>query len=127
MKEAGISGVYHICRLGEGEVTNLKPEARRQTFQNAIDVGLDVLNAVEPIGPEHTPEQLAEQIMIMKSQNPIQTGVNPRDTAADTSAGRGMDLTDCRMMLFEAGFTKLAKGDGTLIGLDMDYIKAHIH
>ena len=192
MKEAGIAGVYHICRLGEGEVTNLAPELRRQTIQNAIDAGLDVLNAVEPIGPEHTPEQLAEQIMIMKAQNPIQTGVmkrinipgtpfegtgeinhyrlsqiaavqclahadmdvlpwighhepceacyvsgtnmitaetgvNPRDTADDTSTNRGMDLTDCRRMLYEAGFTKLAKGDGTLIDLDMDYIQGHIH
>ena len=27
----------------------------------------------------------------------------------------------------EAGFTKLAKGDGTLIDLDMAYIQAHIH
>lgn len=30
------------------------------TIQNAIDAGLDVLNAVEPIGPEHSPEALAE-------------------------------------------------------------------
>ena len=56
-----------------------------------------------------------------------ETGVNPRDTAEDTSTNRGMDLTDCRRMLYEAGFTKLAKGDGTLIDLDMDYIQAHIH
>ncbi|MDO4502485.1 MAG: hypothetical protein Q4D06_04805 [Coriobacteriia bacterium] len=192
MKEAGITGVYHICRLGEGKVTRLQPEDRKQTIQNAIDAGLVVLNAVEPIGPEHTAEELAEQIMVMKAQNPIQTGVmkrinvpgtpfegtgeinhyrlsqiaavqclaladmetlpwighhepceacyvsgtnmitaetgvNPRDTAEDTSTARGMDLTDCRRMLFEAGFTKLAKGDGTLVDLDEAYIQAHIH
>ncbi|MCR5845742.1 MAG: hypothetical protein K6G78_04155 [bacterium] len=192
MKEAGIDGVYHICRLGEGEVTNLDPKARMQTIQNAIDAGLDVLNAVEPIGPEHTPEQIAEQIMLMRKTDPIQTGVmkrinvpgtpfegtgeishyrlaqiaavqvlahadveklpwighhepceacyvsgtnlitaetgvNPRDTAEETSASRGMDLTDCRIMLYEAGFTKLAKGDGTFVDLDVDYIKEHTH
>ena len=176
MKEAGIDGVYHICRLGEGEVTKLDPKARMATIQNAIDAGLDVLNAVEPIGPEHSPEVLAEQIALMKSTSPIQTGeitsyelslicavqclahvdvnplpwighheptpicyaagsnlitaetgVNPRDTAADTSQNRGMDLTDCRTMLFEAGFTHLCKGDGTLVDLTPEYIEAHIH
>lgn len=176
MKEAGIDGVYHICRLGEGEVTKLDPKARMATIQNAIDAGLDVLNAVEPIGPEHSPEVLAEQIELMKSTSPIQTGeitsyelslicavqclahvdvnplpwighheptpicyaagsnlitaetgVNPRDTAADTSQNRGMDLTDCRTMLFEAGFTHLCKGDGTLVDLTPEYIEAHIH
>ena len=50
-----------------------------------------------------------------------------RDTVEDTSTNRGMDLTDCRQMLFEAGFTKLAKGDGTLVDLDEAYIQAHIH
>lgn len=192
MKEAGIAGVYHICRLGEGKVTNLDPEARMATIQNAIDAGLEVLNAVEPIGPEHSPRVLAEQIELMKSTHPIQTGVmkrinvpgtpfegsgevtsyelslicavqclahadveplpwighheptpicyasgsnlitaetgvNPRDTAADTSANRGMDLTDCRTMLYEAGFTHLCKGDGTLVDLTPEYIQAHIH
>lgn len=192
MKEAGIAGVYHISRLGEGEVTNLDPKTRMRTIQNAIDAGLDVLNAVEPIGPEHTPEVLAEQIELMKSTSPIQTGVmkridvpgtpfegtgevtsyelslicavqclahvgvnplpwighheptpicyasgsnlitaetgvNPRDTASETSENRGMDLTDCRTMLYEAGFTHLCKGDGTLIDLTPEYIEAHIH
>ena len=192
MKEAGIAGVYHISRLGEGEVTNLDPKMRMQTIRNAIDAGLEVLNAVEPIGPEHTPEILAEQIELMKSTSPIQTGVmkrinvpgtpfegtgevksyelslicavqclahvgveplpwighheptpicyasgsnlitaetgvNPRDTAAETSQNRGMDLTDCRTMLYEAGFTHLCKGDGTLVDLTPEYIEAHIH
>lgn len=192
MKEAGIVGVYHICRLGEGDVTNLDPMARMQTIQNAIDAGLEVLNAVEPIGPEHSPEILAEQIELMKSTHPIQTGVmkrinvpgtpfegtgeitsyelslicavqclahvdveplpwighheptpicyasgsnlitaetgvNPRDTAEETSTNRGMDLTDCRTMLYEAGFTHLCKGDGTRIDLTPEYIEEKTH
>ena len=192
MKEVGITGVYHISRLGEGEVTNLRPETRMKTIQNAIDAGLDILNAVEPIGPEHTPEVLAEQIELMKSTNPIQTGVmkrinipgspfegtgeinsyelsliaavqclahveveplpwighheptpicyvsgsnlitaetgvNPRDTAAETNGHRGMDLTDCRQMLYDAGFTTLRRGDGTTVELTAEYIEAHIH
>lgn len=30
-------------------------------------------------------------------------------------------------MLFEAGFTHLCKGDGTLVDLTPEYIEAHIH
>lgn len=161
------------------------------TIRNAIDAGLEVLNAVEPIGPEHAPETLAEQIELMKSTSPIQTGVmkrinvpgtpfegtgevtsyelalicavqclahvnvdplpwighheptpicyasgsnlitaetgvNPRDTAEDTSTNRGMDLTDCRTMLYEAGYTHLCKGDGMLVDLTPEYISAHV-
>lgn len=55
-----------------------------------------------------------------------ETGVNPRDTAADTSAHRGMDLTDCRTMLYEAGFTHLCKGDGSLVELTDGYIREHV-
>lgn len=53
--------------------------------------------------------------------------MNPRDTAAETNQNRGMDLTDCRTMLYEAGFTRLCKGDGTLVDLTPEYIAAHIH
>ena len=38
-----------------------------------------------------------------------------------------MDLTDCRTMLYEAGFTHLCKGDGTLVELNEEYIREHIH
>lgn len=182
MKAAGIDGVYHCWRLREGADTPFDPEARKQTMRNAKEAGLDVLDAVEPIGPEHTSEELAEHILFsielgsiqsgsmkripvpgtpfadkgmitdfrlsqvvaaqalanfghdrmpwlgihepsplgyMSGANMIsaETGVNPRDTAEDTSAGRGMDIAACRDMLRQCGFTKLAKGDGTLIDM----------
>lgn len=188
MKEAGITGVYHICRLGEGKHTKLDPAKRYETMDNALRAGLDVLDAVEPIGPEHTPEELAEKIFVSKSRNPLQTGsmkriavpgtpfadkgeithftlskivavqclalldmerlpwigihepceagylsganlisaetgVNPRDTAEDTSASRGLDMDGCRRILYEAGFTHLVQGDGNKIPLTMDYIE----
>ena len=36
-----------------------------------------------------------------------ETGANPRDTEADTSRNRGIDMADCRKMMYEAGFTAL--------------------
>lgn len=99
MKEAGIDGVYHICRLGEGEVTKLDPKARMATIQNAIDAGLDVLNAVEPIGPEHSPEALAEQIELMKSTSPIQTGVMKRINVPGTPFEGTGEITSYELSL----------------------------
>ncbi|MGI6217469.1 MAG: radical SAM protein [Coriobacteriales bacterium] len=188
MKEAGADGVYHICRLGEGVHTNLRPEDRLQTMENAKRAGLDTLDAVEPIGPEHTPEELVEKMFLTKRFKSIQTGsmkriavpgtpfenmgeinhfklsqivsvqclalldmdplpwigihepceagymsganlisaetgVNPRDTATDTSAGRGLDMDASRRILYDAGFEYLCKGDGTRVPLTMEYIE----
>lgn len=42
MKTAGISGVYHCWRLGEGTDTRIDPEQRKQTMLNAKKAGLEV-------------------------------------------------------------------------------------
>lgn len=64
MKKAGVEGVYHVCRIGEGVDTNLKPEDRMKTMQNALDAGLMLYTCCEPVGPEHTPEQLVDNMFI---------------------------------------------------------------
>jgi biotin synthase len=70
------------------------------------------------------PVHEADYISLVSGANSIcaETGVNPRDTAADTSIGRGLDVTACRKMLWQAGFEYLAKGDGTRVPLTQDYI-----
>lgn len=64
MKKAGVHGVYHVCRIGEGIDTNLKPEARMKTMQNVIDSGLKLYTCCEPIGPEHTNDILVDNMFI---------------------------------------------------------------
>jgi biotin synthase len=64
MKKAGVTGVYHVCRIGEGIDTNLKPEDRIQTMRNALDAGLELYTCCEPIGPEHTVDELVDNIFI---------------------------------------------------------------
>ena len=182
MKAAGIDGVYHCWRLREGTDTPFSDETRKQTLVNAKEAGLDVLDAVEPIGPEHEPHELAEHILfdvemeciqtgsmkripvpgtpfegtpmitdlrlatIVAAQalavanldrvpwlgihepSPIgyasganlitaETGFNPRDTAEDTSANRGLDIPACREILRQAGFSALVRGDGSRVDL----------
>jgi biotin synthase len=62
LKEAGVSGAYHVCRLREGIDSWMEPSQRLGTIDRIIEAGLDWYNLCEPIGPEHRPEELAEQI-----------------------------------------------------------------
>lgn len=56
--KAGFTGIYHCVRLGEGRDTGLDPAARRATIRAAKDAGLMVFSCIEPIGPEHEPEEI---------------------------------------------------------------------
>lgn len=182
LKAAGVRGAYHVCRLREGVDTSLSPTERRQTFRVIREAGLDFYYCCEPIGPEHTSEELVEQMFLgieygcfqhaamrrvfvpelplaargqvtelrlgqvvavvslatlgcaetrniaVHEPNLIgltaganvvyaETGANPRDTAADTSGHRGLDMAGARKMLYEAGFASLRRGDESLVDL----------
>ena len=62
LRDAGVSGAYHVCRLREGTDSCMKPADRRATIERIIEAGLSWFNLCEPIGPEHTPAELVEQI-----------------------------------------------------------------
>jgi biotin synthase len=184
LKSAGVHGAYHVCRLREGVDTSLSPTQRRATFRVIRDAGLDFYYCCEPIGPEHTPEELVEQMFLgveygcfqhaamrrvfvpglpladrgqitelrlgqvvavvalatlgcRETQNIAihepnligltsganvvyaETGANPRDTEADTSANRGLDMAGARKMLYEAGFSSLRRGDQSSAALGL--------
>jgi biotin synthase len=170
MKEAGYTGIYHAIRIGEGRDTQINPETRLNTIKSARDAGLLIGTCVEPIGPEHSVDEIAEKILIGREIKPCysgamrrisipssdlarygmiseyrlaflvavvrlamgreiigncthepnllgpvaganlfwaEVGTNPRDTEAETSKGRGMDVKSCMEMLREADFNIL--------------------
>ena len=189
LRQAGVHGAYHVCRLREGTDTQPCAGERKKTFRTIRDAGLDFYYCCEPIGPEHTPEELVEQMFLgieygcfqhaamrrvfvpgmpLSSRGQItelrlaqvvavvslatlgcsetqniavhepnllgltaganlvyaETGANPRDTEADTSRNRGIDMADCRKMIYEAGFTALRCGDDSTVPLDLNRIEA---
>lgn len=63
LKSVGFTGVYHIKRLREGVDTDIDPEIRLQTIQNVHDSGLELYYCIEPIGPEHSYDELAEEML----------------------------------------------------------------
>jgi biotin synthase len=62
IKKNGVTGIYHVLRLREGADTRLKPENRLKTMRNAIDAGLELYTCIEPIGPEHTNDEIVENL-----------------------------------------------------------------
>jgi biotin synthase len=167
LREAGYTGIYHAVRMGEGRETNIDPQTRLNTVRVARDHGLFIGTCVEPIGPEHTIEEIAEKTLIGREMRPCysgamrrisipgsemekygmiseyqmaylvavvrlamgrdlvgncthepnilgassganlfwaEVGTNPRDTEADTSKGRGLDVGSCKEMFKEADF-----------------------
>jgi len=68
---AGFQGVYHVFRLREGKDTEIDPEARLRTLKATRDCDLDLGYCVEPIGPEHSPEELVEEMFRGKEYGAI--------------------------------------------------------
>jgi len=64
LRDVGVSGAYHVCRLREGTDTHINPRQRRETIEWILEAGMAWYNSCEPIGPEHTPRELAEQIWL---------------------------------------------------------------
>jgi len=170
LKDAGYAGIYHAVRMGEGKDTRIDPKRRLKTVTVARDAGLLIGTCVEPVGPEHGIDEIADKILIGRDMNPCysgamrrigipgsemekygmiteyhmaflvsvvrlamgkdlagncthepnilgaaaganlfwaEVGTNPRDTEADTSKGRGLDVRSCIDMFKEADFEML--------------------
>ena len=69
MVDVGFTGVYHICRLGEEKDTDCKLVDRIATLEAIKQVNLELYYCVEPIGPEHTSEQISDEIFRAKDYN----------------------------------------------------------
>lgn len=63
LKETGFTGAYHIHRLGEGTDNLLDPAERIKTMEAIVEEGLELYYCVEPIGPEHPYEMLADEMI----------------------------------------------------------------
>ena len=62
LRKAGFTGVYHVCRLREGVDNDLTPEARVRSIEAARAAGLELYYCVEPIGPEHSYEEMVVEM-----------------------------------------------------------------
>jgi len=113
VKDAGFAGVYHALRLREGTDTGLDPEQRRMSMRHFQEAGLLIGTCVEPIGPEHTPGEIARMIQFTASLNPSYSGAARRITIPGSPLARFGMISELRMAQIVA-VTRIAMPRSTL-------------
>lgn len=97
LKNVGVTGVYHIHRLREGIDTNAKPEDRIKTMNAVKDNDLELYYCVEPIGPEHTNEELVDE-MLRPRDYPVEVmAVMKRTPIAGTELAKLGEISAARL------------------------------
>lgn len=99
LKAAGFNGCYHAIRMREGVDTQIPEATRLETFENLRKAGLSLQTCVEPVGPEHTPEELTHYSRLCLNSHANSAGVGRRVAVPGTATyERGMisDLQNAR-------------------------------
>jgi len=97
LKKAGFSGIYHAVRLGEGRDTNIRVETRLKTFRNAREAGLSLGTCVEPVGNEHSVEELVEKTIITRDAKPVYSGSARRIPIPNTKMAEYGIVSEAKM------------------------------
>lgn len=86
LKRAGVRRAYHSMRIDEGDDTRLNPLDRFNTILALKSAGLEVVSCVEPIGPEHSSEDVVHGYFTAREAG-----------CTHCSAGRRIDVPGTRM------------------------------
>jgi len=113
IKDAGLGGVYHALRLREGIDTDLDPDQRKRSMYDFQEAGLQVGTCVEPVGPEHGNEELAEMIRFTASLTPSFSGAARRITIPGSPLAQYGMISELRMAQIVA-VTRIAMPRSTL-------------
>ena len=109
LKDAGYTGIYHAVRMGEGRDTKIQPQTRLNTVRAAHEAGLLVGTCVEPIGPEHSNEEITEKILIGRELRPCYSGAMRRITIPNSQLEKYGMISEYRMA-FLVAIVRLAMG-----------------
>ena len=91
LKEAGLNGAYHAIRFREGIESSIPVEKRLATIQAIHQTGLVLGTCVEPIGPEHSTEELVNATVTAREVGAVFSGLMKRIAIPGTEIGnRGM-------------------------------------
>lgn len=109
MQAAGIGVVYHSLRLGEGKCTCFSPQERLVTLRAVAASPLRLAHLVEPVGPEHTDEELAHVFMTALENGASLSGVMARVNVPGTPGASSAELPEARLAQI-AAITRLCGG-----------------
>jgi biotin synthase len=99
LKNIGFSGIYHAVRLGENKDTCIPVEKRLKTMINAQEAGLLLGTCVEPVGPEHSIDELVEKTLITRNVKPVYSGAARRIPIPHTKLAQYGVVSETKMAL----------------------------
>jgi biotin synthase len=97
IREAGYQAVYHALRMREGSDTDIAPEQRLKSINNFKEAGLIVGSCVEPVGPEHSGEEIAGMIRKVSEFGPAFSGAARRITIPGSPLEKHGMISELRM------------------------------
>ena len=103
--EAGANSAAHMLRLREGEDTCIDPEVRLRTIENIKASPLRWGACLDPIGPEHTHEEIADLLLTYHALGNPTCGTMKRSNVVGTplgASGKEGELTKEQCLLYMA-------------------------
>lgn len=97
LKTIGFSGAYHIVRLREGVDTDIKKEIRINTLNAIKSAELDLYYCVEPIGREHTYDEIADEMIRAREYKVDVMAVMGRVGVKGTPYENAQDISDIEL------------------------------
>lgn len=91
LKDAGLNGAYHAIRFREGIESSIPVPKRFATFEAIHKAGLTLGTCVEPIGPEHSNQEIVDATILAREIGANFSGLMKRIAIPNTEIGdRGM-------------------------------------
>ena len=97
LHKAGFTGAYHTVRLGEGKDTPFDPEVRISTMRSISHSSLMLSCGLDPIGVEHTNEEMVEKLELFRTLNPVSVCTMRRISVNGTPFEGIPEVDDMRM------------------------------
>ena len=107
--KAGFTGAYHTIRLGEGKDTPFDPEVRISTMRSISSSPLMLNCGVDPIGIEHTNEEIVDRLELFRTLNPVGVCTMRRINVKGTPFEGVPEVSDMRMAQI-AAVVRMASG-----------------
>lgn len=92
--DSGVNGVYHAIRMREGTNTRFRVEDRLATLAAVKESPLRLIHLVEPLGLEHTNEEIADRFLGAVRYGAYISGVMARIPVAGTPLGNEPQMSD---------------------------------
>lgn len=109
MVDSGLDFVYHTLRLREGIDTRFNPAERTATLEAVHQSALKLVSLIEPLGIEHTNEEIADSFLTAMKYGAVVTGCMERIPVAGTPLGQLPGISERRLAQVIA-VTRLAAG-----------------